>query len=101
MLKDYVTNPVVTVIVQEAVASNVYVMGEVNKPGPLPLSGPMTVLQALAMAGGFKDFANTKDIRVLRRTATGVDTLHFNYKDAVKGSGRAVYLRSGDTIIVP
>jgi polysaccharide export outer membrane protein len=101
MLKDYVTNPVVTVIVQEAVASNVYVMGEVNHPGTLPLSGPMTVLQALAMAGGFKDFANTKDIRVLRRTATGVDTIRFNYKDAMKGAGKAVYLQSGDTIIVP
>jgi polysaccharide biosynthesis/export protein len=101
MLKDYVTNPVVTVIVQEAVASNVYVMGEVNKPGPLALSGPMTVLQALAMAGGFKDFANTKDIRVLRRTATGVDTIRFNYREAMKGSGKPIYLRSGDTIIVP
>src|SRR5512147_1544851 len=71
MLKDYVTNPVVTVIVVEAVASNVYVMGEVNKPGPLALTGPMTVLQALAMAGGFKEFANTKDIRVLRRSMNG------------------------------
>jgi polysaccharide export outer membrane protein len=101
MLKDYVTNPVVTVIVQEAVASNVYVMGEVNHPGTLPLSGPMTVLQALAMSGGFKDFANTKDIRVLRRTATGVDTIRFNYKDAMKGAGKPVYLQSGDTIIVP
>jgi polysaccharide biosynthesis/export protein len=100
-LKDYVTNPVVTVIVQEAVASNVYVMGEVNKPGPLPLSGPMTVLQALAMAGGFKDFANTKDIRVLRRSMTGVETIRFNYRDAMKGVGAPVYLRSGDTIIVP
>ncbi len=101
MLKDYVTNPVVTVIVQEAVASNVYVMGEVNKPGPLAMTGPMTVLQALAMAGGFKDFANTRDIRVLRRTATGVDTIRFNYREAVKGNGAPVYLRSGDTIIVP
>jgi polysaccharide export outer membrane protein len=100
-LKDYVTNPVVTVIVQEAVASNVYVMGEINRPGPLALTGPMTVLQALAMAGGFKDFANTKDIRVLRRTATGVETIRFNYREAVRGSGAPVYLRSGDTIIVP
>lgn len=100
-LKEYITNPVVTVIVVEAVASNVYVMGEVNKPGPLTLAGPLTVLQALAMAGGFKDFANTKDIRILRRTPSGVQTLRFNYRDAVKGQGDAVYLRSGDTVIVP
>ncbi len=100
-LKEYVTNPVVTVIVVEAVASNVFVMGEVNKPGPLQMAGPLTALQALAMAGGFKDFANTKDIRILRRTASGVDTIHFNYREAVKGNGATVYLRAGDTIIVP
>lgn len=100
-LKEYITNPVVTVIVVEALASNVYVMGEVNKPGPLTLAGPMTVLQALAMAGGFKDFANTKDIRILRRGPSGVQTLRFNYREAVRGNGEAVYLRSGDTVIVP
>lgn len=100
-LKEYITNPVVTVIVVEALASNVYVMGEVNKPGPLTLAGPMTVFQALAMAGGFKDFANTKDIRILRRGPSGVQTLRFNYREAVRGNGEAVYLRSGDTVIVP
>lgn len=100
-LKEYVTNPVVTVIVVEALASNVYVMGEVTKPGPLAMTGPMTVLQALAMAGGFKDFAKTSDIRILRRTPTGVDTIHFNYRDAVKGSSTPAYLRAGDTVIVP
>jgi polysaccharide export outer membrane protein len=100
-LREYVTNPVVTVIVVEAAASNVYVMGEVNRPGTLPMQGPMTVLQALAMAGGFKDFANTKDIRVLRRGPTGVETIRFNYKEALKGRGAPVYLKSGDTIIVP
>jgi polysaccharide export outer membrane protein len=100
-LKDYVTNPVVTVIVVEALASNVYVMGEVLKPGPLPLAGPLTVLQALAMSGGFKDFANTKDIRVLRRTPSGVQTIRFNYREAVRGDSPPVYLRAGDTVIVP
>lgn len=100
-LKDYITNPVVTVIVVEAVASNVYVMGEVSKPGPLPLAGPMTVLQALAMAGGFKDFANKRDIRILRRSPSGVETIRFNYREAVKGNAAPVYLRSGDTVIVP
>jgi len=100
-LKEYVTNPVVTVIVVEAIASSVYVMGEVIKPGPVPLQGPLTALQALAMSGGFKDFANTKDIRILRRTAKGVETIRFNYREAVRGNGVPVYLRAGDTIIVP
>jgi polysaccharide export outer membrane protein len=98
-LKEYVTNPVVTVIVVETLASNVYVMGEVMKAGPLPYQGQMTALQAIAMAGGFKDFANTKDIRILRRGRRGVETLRFNYHDAVKGND-PLYLRVGDTIIV-
>jgi polysaccharide export outer membrane protein len=100
-LKEYVTNPVVSVIVVETVASQVFVMGEVNRPGSIPLPGALTVLQALAMAGGFKDFANTKDIRVLRRGPSGPETIPFNYKSAMKGEARPVYLRAGDTIIVP
>ena len=100
-LKEYVTNPVVTVIVTEATPPLVYVMGEVAKPGPLALQGPLSVLQALSMAGGFKDFANTKGIRVLRKTATGTETIAFNYKEAMKGEGKIVYLQAGDTVIVP
>ena len=61
-------------------------MGEVNRPGAVTLqSGPLTVLQALAMAGGFKDFADTANIRILRRTPSGVQTITFNYKDAIRG----------------
>jgi polysaccharide biosynthesis/export protein len=100
-LKEYVTNPVVTVIVVETVPPVVYVMGEVATPGAVPLTGSMSVLQALAMAGGFRDFANTKDIRVLRRTHGGIQTIAFNYKTAVKGDGNPVLLQAGDTVIVP
>jgi polysaccharide export outer membrane protein len=100
-LREYVTNPVVTVIVVETVPPLVYIMGEVSNPGSIPLNGPMSVLQALAMAGGFREFANTKDIRVLRRASRGVQTIAFNYKNAVKGEGTPVMLQPGDTIIVP
>jgi polysaccharide biosynthesis/export protein len=100
-LKEYNTNPVVTVIVVETVPPTIYVMGEVNNPGPQPLNGEVTVLQALATAGGFKDFAKTKDIRIQRKTASGLTTLHFNYKDAVNGQGKIIVLQPGDTIIVP
>ena len=101
-LKEYITNPTVTVIVVEAVASQVYVMGEVTRPGPMQLHGPTTILQALAMAGGFKEFANTKDVRVLRPNASGkMETLRFNYKDALNGDTKPFYLRPGDTVVVP
>jgi polysaccharide biosynthesis/export protein len=103
-LKEYVTNPVVTVIVVEASPTMVYVMGEVSTPGSIPMRGPMTVLQALAMAGGFKEFANTKDIRILRRGG-GIlkteQTIPFNYNDAIKGKGSPVFLMPGDMVVVP
>lgn len=102
-LKEYIANPVVTVIVVEVVEPVVYVMGEVNQPGSVPMRGPMTVLQALAVAGGFKEFADTKGIRILRRNgdATKVETIAFNYKDAVKADAPVLYLREGDTVVVP
>ena len=99
-LKEYMTNPVVTVIVVEATAAVAYITGEVNHPGVVPLQGPLTVLQALALAGGLKDFADSKNIKVIRRNGTAVQTISFNYKDAIRG-GPALYLRPGDTVIVP
>lgn len=103
-LKEYVQNPVVTVIVVEASPAMVYVMGEVAQPGSIAMRGPMTVLQALAMAGGFKEFANTKDIRILRKASgilNTVETIRFNYNDAVKNNGTPVFLSPGDMIVVP
>jgi polysaccharide biosynthesis/export protein len=100
-LKEYMTNPVVTVIVVEATAATAYVMGEVYHPGAVALQAPLTVLQALAIAGGLKDFADAKNIKILRRTPTGVQTIAFNYKDAVKSSRAPIYLRPGDTVVVP
>jgi polysaccharide export outer membrane protein len=100
-LREYNTKPVITVIVVETVPPVIYVMGEVNGPGALPLKGDVTVLQALAMAGGFKDFAKTNKIVVQRKGAAGTSSLKFNYNDAIKGRGQTIYLRPGDTIIVP
>jgi polysaccharide export outer membrane protein len=100
-LKDYITNPVVTVMVLETSPQVVYVMGEVNKPGTLPLvGGRLSILQALAMAGGFTDFANKKDIRVLRHGKKGMETLRFNYKDALEDAKEPLQLLPGDTVIV-
>ena len=103
-LKEYVTNPVVTVIVVEASPAMVYVMGEVAQPGSIPMRGSMTVLQALAMAGGFREFANTKDIRILRKAPGKTDTVNtitFNYNAAIKGNSPPVFLLPGDMVVVP
>jgi polysaccharide export outer membrane protein len=103
-LKEYVTNPVVTVIVVEASPVLVYVMGEVMQPGSIPMRGQMTVLQALALAGGFREFANTKNIRILRKAAgvlKTVETIPFNYNEAVKGNSTPIFLSPGDMVVVP
>ena len=100
--REFLNTPVVTVIVAEAVPPVVYVLGEVNNPGAQSLAGPTTVLQALSLAGGFKDFANQKNIRILRNRPDGtVQTLNFNYKDAIKSTGKPMMVVPGDTIIVP
>jgi polysaccharide export outer membrane protein len=101
-LKEYITNPVVTVIVVEAQPQTVSVIGEVNAPGTHPIvKTQTTVIEALAMAGGFKDFANTKNIIIQRATPTGVKSMKFNYKDAIKSEGKPMCVEPGDVIIVP
>src|SRR5262245_55118058 len=100
-LKEYVTNPTVTVILVEAAASLAYVVGEVSHPGSVMLqSGPVSVLQAIALAGGLKDFADAKNIRILRTSTTGVQTIPFNYKEAIRGA-KPFFLKQGDTVVVP
>ena len=102
-LREFVSNPVVTVMVVEVADRVVYVMGEVNTPGAVPLKGSMTVLQALAVAGGFKDFANKGGIKVLRKTpgSDRVETIPFSYKDALRTDAPVFYLVEGDTVVVP
>ena len=95
-LKGYIANPTVTVMVVETVPPVIYVIGEVNTAGPQPMVGRLDILQALSTAGGFKDFANTKDIKVRR----GTQILKFNYKEAVEGRAAPLMLQPGDTVIV-
>jgi polysaccharide export outer membrane protein len=100
-LKEYMTNPVVMVMVTEASAAIAYVVGEVNHPGAVTLQGgQLTVLQALAITGGLKDFADSKNIRIIRHADSAVQTIGFNYKAAIRG-GAPVYLKPGDTVVVP
>ena len=100
-LKEYVTNPVVTVIVVETQPQTFSIMGEVNNPGVHPFKKQLTVLDALALGGGFKDFANPKAITIQRATPTGIERIPFNYKDAIKTGSKPVFLQPGDIIIVP
>lgn len=100
-LKEYVQNPVVTVIVQEAVAAQVSIIGEVASPGTQVLNGATTVLQALAKAGGPREFADRRNMRILRQNGTRTETIKFDYRKALKGEIEPMYLQPGDTIVVP
>jgi polysaccharide export outer membrane protein len=100
-LKTYMTNPVVAVIVVETKPAVAYVTGEVNHPGAVALQDEqLTVLQALALAGGLKDFADSKNIKIIRKSSKSGQPISFNYKDAIHGSA-PVFLHAGDTVVVP
>jgi polysaccharide biosynthesis/export protein len=101
-LKKYMANPSVTVVVTGMNSRRVFVTGEVNHSGPMPLLPHMTVLQALAQAG-FNQFANVKAIYVLRTEDGKQQKLPFNYKKVVKGLNpeKNIELKPGDTIVVP
>jgi polysaccharide export outer membrane protein len=103
-LASYIQQPAVTVIVQEARSHRFNIIGEVLRPGSYALGKQMTVLDALAVAGGFRVFAKLTRICIVRRQADGTSLrIRFNYKDAVKGQKRYLnlQLKPGDTVIVP
>jgi polysaccharide export outer membrane protein len=98
----YVRDPGATVMVREIRSRKVYVIGEVSKPGTFPLASDMTVLQAIAEAGGFLEHANKGDVVVVRNVGGKEQRLKFNYKDVIRGKNtqQNVKLLPGDTIIV-
>lgn len=101
-LKEFIRNPQVSIVMTEVNSQRVYLLGEVAKPGPVPLISGLTVLQAISTAGGLSQFANSKKIYVLRNEAGEQRKIAFNYKQALKGeSNQNVSLRAGDTIVVP
>lgn len=103
-LRAFITEPAVTVMVQKINSLKFNVMGEVNKPGSYPLTTSTTVVDAIATAGGFKDFAKKKAIAVLHTNADGTESrVTFNYNDFTRGKNphQNVWLRPGDTVLVP
>ena len=102
-LKEFVTNPQVTVIVVQINSQRLYILGEVHRAGAYPLLPQMTILQALSSAGGFTEFANLKKIYMFRMENGKQVKFPFNYKDVVNGKrpDENVLLKAGDTIVVP
>lgn len=103
-LQKVMSDPQVTVIVTAVNSMSYNVMGQVAKPGFYPLTRPLTVLDAIALVGGFRDFAKQKKIYVLRIGPDGKqERLKFNYKEVIKGKNMAqnIQLQPHDTLVVP
>ena len=103
-LRTYISEPQVAVIVQQTNSLKFNILGQVTKPGSYPLTSGTTIVDAIATAGGFRDFAKKKSIYVLRPDSSGNDTrINFNYEQYIKGKNTAlnIYLKPHDTIIVP
>jgi polysaccharide biosynthesis/export protein len=101
-LKAVLTNPQITVTVLEVHSKEVYITGEVGKPGAYQALAPMNVLQLIARAGGLSEFANRKAIYIFRASDPKT-RLRFNYKEVVSGHRpeQNIILQPGDTVVVP
>ena len=106
-LKGYITDPQVTVIVQQINSQKFNILGQVAKPGSFPLTAGTTIVDAIALAGGFKDFAKKKSVYVLRLNPAGGETrISFNYEKFIKGKksknpAQNIQIKPHDTIVVP
>ena len=101
-LSDFVPSPEVSVIVREVHSRKVAVVGAVKSAGRYELKGPMTVLEAIALAQGFTDFAARERIVVLRQNNKTTTRIPFNYRKISEGTEQEnFYVHPGDIIVVP
>jgi polysaccharide export outer membrane protein len=102
-LAEYITAPEVSVIVAQVNSKRVSVLGEVPRSGPQTLAVNARVVDAIASAGGFTAFANTRKIKVIRQTPEGEQEFRFNYNAYQAGNapGTNVRLQPGDVVVVP
>jgi polysaccharide export outer membrane protein len=102
-LKQFLSDPRVTVLVEEVNSYKVYVMGEVVTQGALVLKNKTTLLQAISMAGGFTQYAKRNEITVLRRTVKRDERIVVNYEKILSGKSpeQNLTLEPGDTVVVP
>jgi polysaccharide export outer membrane protein len=97
----YFEDPAATVIIKEIHSRKVFITGQVQKPGPYPLLGPMTVVQLIALAGGLQDFAKADRIVVLRSQVLVAYQFDYNLFTRRKNLKQNLTLQPGDTVIVP
>ena len=102
-LQLFIESPYISTIVREAASNRIYILGEVANPGVYPIDGTLTVLQALAVAGGFTEFADNSRLLLVRGSGADQQKITISYKDILKSSADEdiVILERGDTLVVP
>lgn len=101
-LKEFLSNPSVTVIVREVNSLKAYLLGEVLKPGPILLRSPVRLLQGISLAGGLTPYGGRGSIVLYRKTATGEKVIELSYREIVGGRKPEdnLVLEPGDTVVV-
>ena len=102
-LRRFVEVPRVTLAVSQTVSARFYVLGEVANPGAYPLPSRISVIQALALAGGFREFAKKEKVLIVRERGPEKVAIPFNYSEVQAGVRleQDIFLESGDTVLVP
>jgi polysaccharide biosynthesis/export protein len=102
-LREYITEPSVTVTVIKAFSHTVSVVGQVNRPGVYIMGSPTTVLDIIARVGGLNPQARNRDIRIVRTEDGKTHQYPFNYRNVIRGRDmqQNIYLRNGDIVMVP
>jgi polysaccharide biosynthesis/export protein len=102
-LKQFIDVPNVTVTVDAIQSYRVFVLGKVGKSGEIKVEKPISVLQALSLAGGTQEFANLAEIVIIRNSGEDSTLYRFNYPEVIKGKNfsQNMQLRSGDVVVVP
>jgi polysaccharide export outer membrane protein len=100
--RDFITDPFVTIRVEQITSTEIFVIGEVNKPGAYPWRGNDTVIEVLTRAGGLTPYAERANIRVVRREGEKVTEYTVDYNAILKGDlQQDIALKTGDRILVP
>ena len=101
--KKYMEDASITIVVKEINSLKVFITGQVGKPGTYPLTSVTTVIQLIALAGGLNEYANAKNIMIMRKAGEKQVSLKFNYREVASGKKleQNVELKPGDTVVVP
>jgi len=102
-LSKLVSEPSVTVTLTDSRSKIYYVLGQIIKPGEYRLNTPVTILQAIARAGGFGEWAKKEKIMIVRRSHDQDQIINFDYEKFLNDNDRAnnISVMAGDTIVVP